>query len=448
MPRVLVVDDEAHVREILRRTLSQWGYEVVEAENGSVALEKFSQTQPEIVLLDIAMPVMNGFEALEKLRQSPCGATTPVVLVTALPASQGEPVAMSLGCLHYISKPFEFDVLKSVIRLAVREAEALKTEAQQPPTEPPETTTVQRSDSIDLSTWKPEPPDGEPHRLPPTPPGAVTAQHTASPVPSARVVDSPEHRAHRSLAPQPETATAQQPASTNLPDRGVLSTGIELVDEELGGGIPRQSLTLIEGPVGGGKSVLCQHLAHHLLLTGETVSYIFSEGTESTLLARMSSIGQEVSTYYRQGQLQINCLEEPTLGDSPELSLALVGQRLKEVPQKYRNIIVDCITNHVAYCDAKSLVAFFQLCKSLCRGGRTICLVTHYGLFEEKSWIRIHPMLDNHIRLSIKPMGRKLVKTLEVLKVNNLELHSGNRIAFDVQSGTGILPIRLAEFSV
>jgi archaellum biogenesis ATPase FlaH/CheY-like chemotaxis protein len=415
MPRVLVVDDEAHVREVLRRALSQWGYEVVLAENGSDALEKFTQTRPEVVLLDITMPVMNGFEALKRIRQSPYGATTPVVLVTALPATQGEPVAMSLGCLHYISKPFEFDVLKSTIKVAAREAEALKAEAHQPPPAPPEMATAQPPASTNGSDQEAEMLKAEAHQPPPAP---------------------------------PEMATAQPPASTNGFDRGLLSTGIELVDEELGGGIPRQSLTLIEGPVGGGKSVLCQHLAHHLLLANEAVSYIFSEGDELTFLARMSSIGKEVSAYYEQGQLQINCLEEPILGESPEHSLALVGQRLKEVPQRYQTIIVDCITNHVAYCDAKSLVAFFQLCKSQCRSGRTICLVTHYGLFEENSWIRIHPLLDNHIRLSIKPMGRKLVKTLEVLKVSNVEVLTGSRIAFDVQSGTGILPIRLAEFSV
>ena len=381
MTRVLVVDDEAYVRELLRRVLSQWGYEVVEAENGSDALEKFSQTLPEVVLLDIAMPVMNGFEALKKLRQSSTGAATPVVLVTTLPANQGEPVAMSLGCQHYVSKPFDLDVLKSTIRVAVRESSTPKAESHEPPPE-----TLKRAET-------------------------------------------------------------QQPANTDLSCRGVLGTGIELVDEELGGGIPRQSLTLIEGPVGSGKSVLCQHLTHHILLGQEAVSYISSDGTESSFLARMSSIGREVSEYHRQGQLQINCLEEPVLRESPEDSLALVGQRLKEVPQKYQTIIVDSITNQVAHCEEKSLVAFFQLCKSQCRNGRTICLVTHYGLFEEKSWIRIRPLLDNHIRLFPKPMGRRLVKTLEVLKVNNVEVHTGNRIAFDVQSGTGILPIHKSQFT-
>ena len=245
----------------------------------------------------------------------------------------------------------------------------------------------------------------------------------------------------------PEEAAAQPHVNTALSDAEVLSTGIGLVDEELGGGIPRHSLTLIEGPVGSGKSVLCQHVAHHLLLANETVSYISSEGTESSFIAQMASLGREISVYRRQGQLQVNCLEEPALGDSPEHALALVGQLLKAVPQKYPIIIVDCITNHVAYCEERSLVAFFQLCKSQCRKGRTICLVTHYGLFEEKSWLRLHPLLDNHIRLSLKPMGRKLVKTLEVLKVNNTDVHTGNRIAFEVQSGTGILPIRIAEFT-
>ncbi|MFQ6026503.1 MAG: response regulator, partial [Dehalococcoidia bacterium] len=64
MPKILVVDDEPNIREVIKRLLSKEGHEVIEATNGSEALEIVSYGSPDIILLDVAMPVMDGFEVL------------------------------------------------------------------------------------------------------------------------------------------------------------------------------------------------------------------------------------------------------------------------------------------------------------------------------------------------------------------------------------------------
>lgn len=80
---ILVVEDEAGTRELLSRILEGAGWEVASAENGRVALEKLAETQPALILLDLLMPVMNGFEFLSRLRQSEPGRSIPVIVLTA-----------------------------------------------------------------------------------------------------------------------------------------------------------------------------------------------------------------------------------------------------------------------------------------------------------------------------------------------------------------------------
>ncbi len=80
---VLVVEDDPASREMLSRVLTREGYEVAEAENGSVALERIAERRPELILLDLMMPVMDGFEFLEVLAREPQLASIPVIVITA-----------------------------------------------------------------------------------------------------------------------------------------------------------------------------------------------------------------------------------------------------------------------------------------------------------------------------------------------------------------------------
>lgn len=80
----LIVDDDALIRGLLRALLRRRGWRTLEAENGNQALEQLQQTTPDLVLLDLMMPVCNGFEVVEALRGNPAWQGLPVVIVSAL----------------------------------------------------------------------------------------------------------------------------------------------------------------------------------------------------------------------------------------------------------------------------------------------------------------------------------------------------------------------------
>ena len=122
MAKVLIADDEQNIRLSLVYILFDAGYDVIEAQDGAAAVEKAVLEQPDIILLDVMMPVMNGFEVLNKLRENPATETIPVVLLTALPPAEGEREGMNFGVSHYITKPWEPETVESTVRVALREA--------------------------------------------------------------------------------------------------------------------------------------------------------------------------------------------------------------------------------------------------------------------------------------------------------------------------------------
>ena len=122
MATVLVVDDEWDIRELLVDTIIDIGLDVIEAADGTSALERVKRDHPDVILLDIWMPGMDGFGVLEQLKNDPETAAIPVVLLTAMPATEGEISGMDLGVTHYITKPWEPGVVESTIRVALREA--------------------------------------------------------------------------------------------------------------------------------------------------------------------------------------------------------------------------------------------------------------------------------------------------------------------------------------
>ena len=125
MAKVLVVEDDRRLREILVDLLLDAGYDVEEAKNRAEALEKVRFGQPDIILLDVWMPVMDGFQVLKTLRQETATADLPVVLLTALPTIEGEQEGFKLGVNHYIPKPFNPETVKLTIKVALRELEGL-----------------------------------------------------------------------------------------------------------------------------------------------------------------------------------------------------------------------------------------------------------------------------------------------------------------------------------
>lgn len=116
--RVLVVDDEDAVREALVRAMDSEGYETCAAGDGAAALAEIERWQPEVVLLDVLMPFMDGLTACRRLRAR--GDRTPILMLTARDAVADRVDGLDAGADDYLVKPFDLDELLARVRALVR----------------------------------------------------------------------------------------------------------------------------------------------------------------------------------------------------------------------------------------------------------------------------------------------------------------------------------------
>lgn len=105
--KILVAEDNAANRELIREILEGQGYEVLEAANGLEALEQIEERLPDLVIMDIQMPLIDGLEAVSKLRKNPRFTKTPVIALTAYAMSGDEEKALAAGFDGYLSKPMD-----------------------------------------------------------------------------------------------------------------------------------------------------------------------------------------------------------------------------------------------------------------------------------------------------------------------------------------------------
>jgi len=117
---VLVVDDSRAIRSWLRRHLSPEGYTVMEAGDGVEALRVAGEARPDVVLLDVDMPEMNGYQALSAMRDDPLLADLPVLFLTGRAATEDVVEGLRLGALDYLRKPCEPEELLARVRGAMR----------------------------------------------------------------------------------------------------------------------------------------------------------------------------------------------------------------------------------------------------------------------------------------------------------------------------------------
>ena len=115
MTRILVVEDDRDIRELLMDTLSDMGHEVIDAEDGGAGLRRALKELPDIILLDVMMPVMDGFQLLEKLKEDFITRSILVIMVSAKGQEQDVLAAMKAGAWGYIIKPWEPDELESKV---------------------------------------------------------------------------------------------------------------------------------------------------------------------------------------------------------------------------------------------------------------------------------------------------------------------------------------------
>jgi len=128
--RVLVVDDEEHVVAALKAHLQVEGYIVIPAYSGEEALELTEKEKPDIIVLDVMMPGMDGWQVLQRLRSQPETEETPVVMLTALTQDKDIERGWELGAHAYLTKPFDPAKLSRILAEQLALAEKRRTQRQ------------------------------------------------------------------------------------------------------------------------------------------------------------------------------------------------------------------------------------------------------------------------------------------------------------------------------
>ncbi len=132
-PLILIVDDDVFMRGMLQNLLEGQGYRVVEAQDGVTAIQEFQRHSPDLILLDAAMPVMDGFAACAQLKQLQVDGDVPIIMITALDDEKSVDKAFEVGAVEYITKPVHWAVLRHRVevilqarraQVALRESEA------------------------------------------------------------------------------------------------------------------------------------------------------------------------------------------------------------------------------------------------------------------------------------------------------------------------------------
>jgi DNA-binding response OmpR family regulator len=122
--RLLVVEDEKRMADLLRKGLQEEGYAVTVAADGPIAVEMAEASQFDLILLDIMLPGMNGFQVAQHLRRE--GNRVPILMLTARDATPDIVQGLDLGADDYLTKPFSFEVLLARIRAMLRRGPALQ----------------------------------------------------------------------------------------------------------------------------------------------------------------------------------------------------------------------------------------------------------------------------------------------------------------------------------
>jgi len=113
---ILVAEDDPETRLILQQGLVRAGYRVIIAEDGEQALERFREYKPDLVLLDVEMPRLNGWEVLERLKSGWRSRKVPVMMVTGKTSDEDKIKGYEMGVDYYVTKPFNIQRLLPIIR--------------------------------------------------------------------------------------------------------------------------------------------------------------------------------------------------------------------------------------------------------------------------------------------------------------------------------------------
>jgi flagellar protein FlaH len=239
-------------------------------------------------------------------------------------------------------------------------------------------------------------------------------------------------------------ARTQTPDEQERSKEEIICTGHSEIDRRLGGGIPIGSLVLVEGQSDAGKSVLAQQLMWGALNSKHKVMLFTTENTVRSMHSQMESLGLSILDPLLLGWIKIFTVEPSRMRAMNTFSTIISG--IMAYPS-YKLVVIDSLTPVIAHTSVDQIIDYFEQCKRLCDGGRTIVNITHTYAFDEQVLIRIRSACDAHLRLRIEEIGDKLVKVLEVAKVRGADKTTGNILSFDVDPGIGmrVLPMGRAQ---
>lgn len=124
MTKILVVEDDKSNREMLVRRLEWEGYQVISAENGAQAIIRAIEDHPDLILMDMGLPVMNGWQATHRIRSTLSTRAIPIIALTAFALSSDRQKCLQVGCDDYETKPVDFARLNAKIRALLAKAPA------------------------------------------------------------------------------------------------------------------------------------------------------------------------------------------------------------------------------------------------------------------------------------------------------------------------------------
>ena len=445
---VLVVDDEWDIRELLSDIISDAGLDVIQAENGEVALKRALADLPDLILLDVHMPGFNGFQVLEKLREDQRTRHIPVVLLTAMPPHQGEKEGMESGATHYIHKPWEAGVVEATVRVVLRESVARKISAgaagpessadapdnQMPDSQKPET---QKDDAKHAEDETQQAQGDSQHPQERVLEMPVDSQNVEVKTTEVKIFQAPAAMAGLRSGRRRRRTPDEQDDKIRTADR------LTTLEQKMGGGLPVRSLTLAVGATGSGKSVLCEHLAYGALVGGFEVAYFTSEHTPDSLTTQMASIGLDTAIFLSDGSLQIFPVPDPVEGGDSSAMLGQLSLAIEQLAQNSQFIVVDSITDLAGSCTEQNVIAFFSAGRRLTNQGKTVLMSIHNYVFDTGMFSRLRGLCDGYFTLNSEHIMGRPMRTLEINKINTTELVTDNLVSFVVEPEIGMRVIPL-----
>jgi len=121
-PTILLVEDFDDTRLMMKLWLSRCGYRVIEAQNGEEAVARAETDHPDLIIMDVMMPRLNGLDATRRIRQDQALRDTPIIAVSAYGGDEYRAIALEAGCTEYVSTPFEPEKLKELIEKFFRQS--------------------------------------------------------------------------------------------------------------------------------------------------------------------------------------------------------------------------------------------------------------------------------------------------------------------------------------